>query len=278
MSVKKILRIVLIGIVVVFIGSILTGVKNNIYYFKINSKGIYENYIKRICDIIIAVTFLILLFPIMIIVALLIRLNLGSPVIFKQERPGKDGKPFYLYKFRTMKYAVDENGKKLSDKERYKRIVEKGESTAVSDAERLTKLGTILRKYSIDELPELFNVIKGEMSIIGPRPLLMIYFPYYTSEEQHRHDVLPGLTGLAQINGRNTISWEERFKYDLEYVENITFLNDFKILLKTVLVVLKHDDIAQGMEMPEAFHVVRQREHENVSVYLKESDYEKRNR
>ncbi len=185
----------------------------------------YRKYIKRLLDIVISFCSLIILSPIILIVAILVRVKLGSPVIFKQDRPGKDGKVFKLYKFRSMSDKKDENGKLLPDKD------------------RLTKFGKILRATSLDELPELVNILKGEMSLIGPRPLAVAYLPYYSEEEKHRHDVRPGLTGLAQINGRNALNWEERFSYDIEYVNNITFINDLKILFKTFYKVIKKDGV-----------------------------------
>jgi lipopolysaccharide/colanic/teichoic acid biosynthesis glycosyltransferase len=151
-----------------------------------------------------------------LIVAILVKVKLGSPVLFTQERPGKDEKIFKLYKFRTMTDARDENGKLLPDEV------------------RLTKFGKLLRATSLDELPEAFNIIKGDMSVIGPRPLLVSYLPYYTAEEKHRHDVRPGLSGLAQVNGRNAIMWDEKFSWDLKYINQITFLGDVKIILITV--------------------------------------------
>ena len=185
----------------------------------------YRKYIKRLLDIIISLTALILLFPVILIVAILVRIKLGSPVIFRQERPGRDEKIFKLYKFRSMSDKKDENGNLLPDDQ------------------RLTKFGRILRATSLDELPELVNILKGEMSLIGPRPLAVCYLPYYNEKEKHRHDVRPGLTGLAQINGRNALNWDDRFTYDIQYVENITFLNDMKILFKTVLKVIKREDV-----------------------------------
>ncbi len=190
----------------------------------------YAKYIKRVLDLILSLMALIILMPLMIIIAILVRIKLGSPVIFKQERPGKNEKIFTLYKFRTMTNKKDENGNLLPDEK------------------RLTKFGKILRSTSLDELPELFNILKGDMAIVGPRPLLVKYLPYYTDEERHRHDVRPGLTGLAQIHGRNTTSWKDRFKYDIDYVRNITFLGDIKILLKTIVKVVKKEDILVGNE------------------------------
>lgn len=185
----------------------------------------YKKYFKRFLDIIISLFGLIILSPIILIVAILVRIKLGSPIIFKQERPGKDEKIFKLYKFRSMSDKKDENGELLPD------------------SERLTKFGKILRATSLDEIPELVNILKGEMSLIGPRPLAICYLPYYNEKEKHRHDVRPGLTGLAQINGRNAINWDKRFEYDIEYVNNITFINDCKILFKTFYKVLKRDDV-----------------------------------
>lgn len=189
----------------------------------------YKKYIKRLLDIIISFCALVILSPILLIVALLVRIKLGSPVIFCQERPGKNEKIFKLYKFRSMSDKKDENGKLLPNEE------------------RLTKFGRLLRKTSLDELPELVNILKGEMSIVGPRPLLTEYLPYYTEKEAHRHDVRPGLTGLAQVNGRNAInSWEDRFNYDIEYVEKCSFILDVKIILKTIEKVIKRADILDG--------------------------------
>lgn len=186
---------------------------------------IYEHLVKRILDICFSLTALILFSPILLVVAVVVRVKLGAPVIFKQQRPGKDEKIFTLYKFRTMTDAKSEEGNYLTD------------------TERVTKLGRFLRFSSLDELPELFNILKGDMAIIGPRPLLVQYLPYYTDKEKHRHDVRPGLTGLAQLHGRNSSPWEERFKYDLQYVYNITFMNDIKILFLTVKRVLKKEGI-----------------------------------
>lgn len=187
----------------------------------------YSKYIKRILDCILSLIALIVLSPLMIIIGILVRIKLGNPVIFKQKRPGKNEKIFTLYKFRTMTDEKDEEGNLLPD------------------SERLTKFGKFLRSTSLDELPELINIIKGEMSIVGPRPLLAEYLPLYNEEQKHRHDVRPGLTGLAQISGRNAIEWEEKFKEDIEYVNNITFIQDTKIILKTFVKVFKKDGINQ---------------------------------
>ena len=194
--------------------------------------GPYEQFLKRPIDFILAVGALIVFSPILIIIAALVRFKLGSPVFFTQERPGKDEKAFKLIKFRTMTNQRDSNNNLLSD-----------------DV-RLTTFGRLLRSTSLDELPEILNIIKGDMSIIGPRPLLMEYLPFYIGEEHHRHDIRPGLTGWAQVNGRNAIgSWEERFKYDLEYVNNVSFVMDVKVLVVTVVKVLKRADIQVGSEI-----------------------------
>lgn len=182
--------------------------------------------LKRVCDVVIASTALIILSPLYAYVAYKVRKNLGSPVLFRQVRPGLDGKPFEMIKFRSMKDAVDVQGNPLPD------------------SERLTPFGKMLRATSLDEMPELWNVIKGEMSIVGPRPLLMEYLPLYNAEQAKRHDVRPGMTGHAQVNGRNTISWEEKFKLDTWYVENQSLWLDFKIMLKTIKKVIAKDDIS----------------------------------
>ena len=171
----------------------------------------YARYIKRFLDLILSLLALIILMPVMIVIYILVRIKLGSPAIFKQQRPGKNEKIFTLYKFRTMTDKKDENGNLLPDEQ------------------RLTKFGKILRSTSLDELPELFNILKGDMSIVGPRPLLVEYLRLYNEEQRHRHDVRPGLTGFAQVNGRNSISWEEKFRDDIKYIENISFITDIKI-------------------------------------------------
>lgn len=185
--------------------------------------------IKRLFDIIIAITALIILSPLYVIVAYKVKKNLGSPVLFRQVRPGLHGKPFEMIKFRTMKDAVDAQGNPLPD------------------SERLTPFGKMLRATSLDEMPELWNVIKGDMSIVGPRPLLMEYLPLYNEQQAKRHNVRPGMTGYAQVNGRNAISWEQKFELDTWYVENQSLWLDFKIMLKTVKKVIAKDDInAEG--------------------------------
>ncbi len=191
----------------------------------------YAKYIKRILDLILSLMALIVLIPLMIIIGILVRINLGSPIIFKQKRPGKNEKIFTLYKFRTMTDKRDIDGNLLPDEY------------------RLTKFGKFLRSTSLDELPELINIIKGDMAIVGPRPLLVEYLPYYTEEEKHRHDVRPGLTGLAQVNGRNEISWEEKLKYDTEYIKEISFYSDLKIIFKTIKKTIKRKDIKMGKEL-----------------------------
>ena len=187
---------------------------------------IYENFFKRFLDIVCSLGFIICFWWLYILVAVLVKKKLGSPVVFKQERPGLNGKIFTMYKFRSMTDAKDKNGNLLSD------------------AERLPRFGQILRSTSLDEIPEFINVLKGEMSLIGPRPLLVQYLPYYTTEENRRHDVRPGITGWAQVNGRNAISWEQKFKYDVEYVDNVNFLLDMKIVFLTIKKIIKKDDIS----------------------------------
>lgn len=188
--------------------------------------GPYEKFFKRPLDIICGVAALLVFWWLYIIVAVLVRIKLGSPVIFKQERPGRDEKIFCLYKFRTMTDERDENGELLPDEV------------------RLTKFGRALRATSLDELPEVFNILKGEMSLVGPRPLTIQYLPYYSEEERHRHDVRPGLSGLAQVNGRNLVDWDHRLAFDVQYVKKITFMGDLRIILKTALKFVKKEDIA----------------------------------
>lgn len=190
--------------------------------------GIYERYFKRPLDLLCGIFAVIVFFWLYIIIAILVRIKLGSPVLFKQERPGKDEKIFKLYKFRTMTDAKDADGNLLPDEE------------------RLTKFGRMLRSTSLDELPEAFNIIKGDMAVIGPRPLLISYLPYYTEMEKHRHDVKPGLSGLAQVNGRNAISWDKKLAYDVEYVKKIAFLGDILLVFKTVERTIKRADIQVG--------------------------------
>ena len=178
--------------------------------------GIYCRYIKRLLDILLSGCALVVLLPVLLIVAILVRIKLGSPVIFCQERPGKDEKIFRMYKFRSMTDERDEDGNLLPDEV------------------RLTRFGRLLRSTSLDELPELWNIFKGDMSVVGPRPLLVKYLPLYNEEQRHRHDVRPGLTGLAQVSGRNAITWEEKFFHDVRYVENVSFFLDVQIVISTV--------------------------------------------
>lgn len=188
--------------------------------------GPYEKFIKRPLDFLLASAAVLFLSPVMTITALLVRIKLGSPVLFTQERPGKDGRIFRIYKFRSMTNEKDGRGELLPDDR------------------RLTRFGRILRSTSLDELPELFNIIRGDMAIVGPRPLLVRYLPRYNERQKHRHDVRPGLTGLAQVHGRNEISWAKKIEMDVQYVGHITFWRDFMIIVRTVLVVLKHDGIS----------------------------------
>ena len=198
--------------------------------------GFYEKYIKRLLDIVLSGLALIVLSPLLLVTAILVRVKLGSPVIFCQERPGKDEKIFRLHKFRSMNDARDENGSLLPDKE------------------RLTGFGKKLRALSIDELPELWDIFRGKMSIVGPRPLLVKYLPLYNDEQHYRHAVRPGLTGWAQVHGRNLASWEERFAYDVDYVDHISFALDVKIIFMTIRCVFAHEGIsAEGSATMEAF-------------------------
>ncbi|WMC91647.1 sugar transferase [Kineothrix sp. MB12-C1] len=194
---------------------------------------IYGKFVKRILDFILSLLGIIVLSPLLLVLALLIRVKLGSPVLFKQERPGRGEKIFTLCKFRTMTGKKDESGKLLPDHM------------------RLTKFGKLLRATSLDELPELFNILKGDMSIIGPRPLLISYLPYYTKEERLRHTVRPGLTGLAQVSGRNFIDWDSRFQKDVEYVRNLSFRMDMKVLWLTARAVFDRSDVAEDTNQAE---------------------------
>ena len=197
----------------------------------------YRHFFKRFFDIVLSACALVVLSPVLLLVAILVRTKLGSPVIFCQERPGKDEKIFKLYKFRSMTDERDENGELLPDEV------------------RLTKFGKMLRSTSLDELPELWNILKGDMSIVGPRPLLVKYLPLYNEEQRHRHDVRPGLTGLAQVNGRNAISWEEKFAYDVAYTQEITVWLDLKIIVQTVGKVFYRSGIhAENSVTMEPFH------------------------
>lgn len=199
-----------------------------------HKKGFYERYIKRPQDFCCALAAIIVLSPVMAVTAVLVRIKLGSPVIFKQKRPGLNGKIFTLYKFRTMTDKKDKNGELLPDEE------------------RLTRFGKILRSTSLDELPELVNMLKGDMSVVGPRPLLVKYLPLYNERQARRHEVRPGFTGYAQVHGRNAITWEDKFEKDVYYVDHISFLGDWKIIFQTVGTVLRREGIssetAQTME------------------------------
>lgn len=199
-----------------------------------HKQGFYEKYIKRPQDLLCALLALVLLSPVLMIIALLVRLKLGSPVLFRQNRPGKDGKIFKMYKFRTMTDARDEKGVLLPDEE------------------RLTPFGKAMRSSSLDELPELLNIIRGDCAVCGPRALLPEYLPLYNAHQARRHEVRPGLTGLAQVHGRNAISWEEKFDWDVRYVDHITFLGDWRIIFATIRTVLKregiHSDTSATME------------------------------
>ena len=189
------------------------------------SYGIYEKYIKRPQDFLCALLAIIVLSPVLILTAILVRIKLGSPILFTQDRPGKDGKIFKLYKFRTMLPPKD------------------GVINPEQDAERLTSFGKKLRSTSLDELPELFNILKGDMSVVGPRPLLVRYLDRYNDHQARRHEVRPGFTGLAQVHGRNAITWEEKFDWDVKYVDHVTFLGDWRIVFTTIKTVLKREGI-----------------------------------
>lgn len=216
-----------------------------------NKKGIYTRYLKRALDIVIALGVISVFWWLYLIIAILVAIKLGTPVIFTQERPGKiDPKTkkeriFKLYKFRTMNNATDENGELLPGKD------------------RMTSFGAKLRASSLDELPEILNILKGDMSLIGPRPLATEYLPYYTKKERERHLVRPGLTGLAQVSGRNNLSWEEKFALDVKYAHHISFVMDCKIFIKTIKAVLLHEGIGQGEQTPESFHVYRKHQLES---------------
>lgn len=205
----------------------------------------YRQYFKRPLDVILSLLALIVLSPIMLIVAILVRLKLGSPIIFLQERPGKDEKIFKMYKFRSMTDEKDENGDLLPDHI------------------RLTKFGKLLRSTSLDELPELWNILKGDMSIVGPRPLLVQYLPLYNAEQKRRHEVRPGLTGLAQVSGRNAISWEEKFKLDIKYINTLSLLNDVKCIFLTIKKVIIKDGISsETSQTMEVFQGTRELDYE----------------
>lgn len=191
-----------------------------------HTKLFYEKYVKRTVDFLLSLVSIIILSPVLLILAVVVRIKMGSPIVFSQSRPGINGKIFKMYKFRTMTNEKDENGNLLPDEM------------------RLNKFGSFLRSTSLDELPELFNILKGDMAIVGPRPLLVEYLPLYTRKQARRHEVRPGMTGYAQVNGRNKLSWEKKFELDVEYVDNVTFVNDLRIIFKTVKTVLKREGIS----------------------------------
>lgn len=208
---------------------------------------IYRRYVKRVLDILISLFVLVFFSPVLAVVALLVRIRLGSPVIFHQDRPGLHGQIFRLYKFRSMTDARDEKGELLPDED------------------RLPRFGRMLRATSLDELPEFYNILRGDMSFVGPRPLLVKYLPWYTEEEAHRHDVRPGLTGLAQVNGRNALGWEERFAYDVTYVRTCSFALDVKITLQTVAKVFARSGVLSGAEMvTEDFDIYRRKQKDGL--------------
>lgn len=202
--------------------------KKNKWVGKHNYYGVYEKYFKRSFDFAVALMTLIFLFPIHLILAVLIRVKLGKPVLFIQDRPGRNGRIFKLYKFRTMTDERDIDGELLSDEI------------------RLKEFGKKLRATSLDELPELFNILKGDMSLVGPRPLLVEYLPLYNMKQARRHEVRPGITGLAQVHGRNSITWEEKFAWDVKYVDRVSFIGDMKIIFQTLAAVLSHEGINSG--------------------------------
>ena len=224
----KILRIIEIIVGIAAAAGIIAGIAQ-LFEKETNNhkpKGVYEKFFKRFLDVFLSTGAIIVLSPIIAITAILVRIKHGSPVVYVQERPGKDEKIFKIYKFRTMTNETDENGELLPDEK------------------RLTKLGKVLRSSSIDEILELVNIIKGDMAIIGPRPLLVRYLDRYNEEQHHRHDVRPGLTGYAQAHGRNAVSWEDKFAMDVWYTKNVTFVNDVKIILDTIKTVLTHEGIS----------------------------------
>lgn len=223
-------KIILLIVVIAALAGVLAFIAD--LFQKRNSRhrpyGLYEKFIKRPLDAFLATGAIIILSPVLLITAILVRVKLGSPVLFTQDRPGRDEKIFRLYKFRTMTDARDENGVLLPDNQ------------------RLPEFGQKLRSTSLDELPELVNMIKGDMAVVGPRPLLVRYLPRYNTHQARRHEVRPGFTGLAQVHGRNSISWEEKFDWDVQYVDHITFKGDAKIIFDTVRTVLKREGITGG--------------------------------
>ena len=226
-------KIILLIVVIAALAGVLAFIAD--LFQKRNSRhrpyGLYEKFIKRPLDAFLATGAIIILSPVLLITAILVRVKLGSPVLFTQDRPGRDEKIFRLYKFRTMTDARDENG------------------VLLPDDQRLPEFGQKLRSTSLDELPELVNMIKGDMAVVGPRPLLVRYLPRYNTHQARRHEVRPGFTGLAQVHGRNSISWEEKFDWDVQYVDHITFKGDAKIIFDTVRTVLKREGITGGGEV-----------------------------
>ena len=226
-------KIILLIVVIAALAGVLAFIAD--LFQKRNSRhrpyGLYEKFIKRPLDAFLATGAIIILSPVLLITAILVRVKLGSPVLFTQDRPGRDEKIFRLYKFRTMTDARDENG------------------VLLPDDQRLPEFGQKLRSTSLDELPELVNMIKGDMAVVGPRPLLVRYLPRYNTQQARRHEVRPGFTGLAQVHGRNSISWEEKFDWDVQYVDHITFKGDAKIIFDTVRTVLKREGITGGGEV-----------------------------
>ncbi len=227
---KKLKTIAQITIGIAAVAAAVAGILEIIENWKKNTpyKGLYANYFKRPLDVFLSTGALIVFSPILFVTALLVHMKLGSPILFAQERPGKNKKIFKLYKFRTMADKVDANGNLLPD------------------GERLTPFGKALRSTSLDEMPELINIVKGDMAVVGPRPLLVKYLSLYNEHQARRHEVRPGFTGLAQIHGRNAISWEEKLDWDVKYVDNVTFRSDAKIIWNTLKVVLKKDGISGG--------------------------------
>lgn len=223
-----VVKVILCILALIVVAGVVAGIVDVIQSRKSKHKpnGIYEAFFKRVIDFILGMLVLAILWPLYIVLAIMVRVKLGSPVLFKQDRPGKDEKIFKLYKFRTMTDERDANGELLPDDK------------------RLTAFGSWLRRTSMDEVPEAFNIIKGNMSLIGPRPLLVRYLDRYNEEQHHRHDVRPGLTGYAQAHGRNAVSWEDKFKMDVWYTEHISFLCDVKVIVDTVKSVLKKDGIS----------------------------------
>ncbi|MDO5748901.1 MAG: sugar transferase [Planctomycetia bacterium] len=222
--------------------------------------GMYERFVKRALDFTIALVLIACLCPALLLIALLVRVKLGSPVVFLQERVGKDDKFFHIYKFKTMLEPQTRDGRKLSDKEFQDALNEGKERDLLSDEERMTKFGRFMRNASLDELPELLNILTGKMSFVGPRPMFRANYEYYTPSEKRRHEVLPGLTGLAQINGRSSASWESRFAHDVYYVDHISFWLDVKIFLKTFAVVFAGEDATHCGGAPAPFTTCRLRQ------------------